>query len=136
MLLLDTNVVSEPTKPRPQESVLAWMSQQRPADVFLSALTVGEIVRGILRLPNGQRRTRLQTWFDGFVMQNFAGRILPVTTTVAIRWAHIKLGLTRTISDVDQLIGATALAHDLAVVTRNERDFTDLGVRVVNPWRA
>jgi predicted nucleic acid-binding protein len=134
MLLLDTNVVSETTKPRPNPSVLDWLANQAGGDLFISVLTLAEIAHGIERLPQGEKRDRLRSWHAGLHQHAFAGRILDVTRPIALDWAHMEATAGRTLAVFDALIAATARVHNLAVVTRNERDFARLGVRIVNPW--
>lgn len=132
--LLDTMVVSERIKSRPDSNVLAWMAVRRPIDFSISVLTIGEILYGIRRLP-AARRARLERWLNQDVPAMFADRILAVDLSVARAWANLRIDAARSLSHVDSLIAATAAAHSLIVVTRNERDFADLGVAVENPWR-
>jgi predicted nucleic acid-binding protein len=87
MLLLDTNVVSETTKPRPNASVLKWLESRSSSDLFVSVLTLGEIAHGIERLPGGAKRERLHVWHAGLHQRAFAGRILDVTRPIALDWA-------------------------------------------------
>jgi predicted nucleic acid-binding protein len=105
--------------------------------VFLSVMTIGEICKGIATLPVSQRRATLQDWLDIDVRSWFAGRMLPVTEAIAERWGHLaatakQRGLTLAV--VDGVIAATALHHDLTLVTRNVKDFHGLGVNISNPW--
>ena len=136
--LLDTNVISEQARPRPEPRVERWLDQQAQDSLFLSAITVGEIRRGIDLLPFSKRRTRIAHWLQENLMFAFAGRILPASQIVADRWgvltaarqlAGFPLGLA------DGLIAATALEHDLVLVTRNAKHFVDLGVPLLNPWQ-
>lgn len=134
MLLLDTNVVSETTRPRPNPSVLAWLESQVSSNLFISVLTLGEIAQGIERLPQGEKHDRLRAWHAGLHQHAFAGRILNVTRPIALDWAHMEVTAGRTLAVFDALIAATARVYNFAVATRNERDFVRLGVRIVNPW--
>jgi predicted nucleic acid-binding protein len=136
VFILDTMVVSERTKPRPDANVRAWLNTIEPASQFISAISVGEISFGIRRMPAGRDKQRLEAWLDGELIPLFAGRILSVDLQVARRWGALRHEVGRSLSAADSLIGATAFVHGLAVATRNERDFADLGVRVVNPWSA
>jgi predicted nucleic acid-binding protein len=135
--LVDTNIPSELTREKPDARVAAFLRNAGKGTVFLSLMTIGEICKGIAGLPAGQRRTALQDWFDIDVRSWFAGRILPVTESIAERWGHLaatakQQGLTLAV--VDGVIAATALHHDLILVTRNVKDFAGLGIDISNPW--
>jgi hypothetical protein len=136
MYLLDTNVVSEPIKPQPRPSVMTWLGEQRRSELFVSVITLGEIANGIERLQTGAKRDRLSIWQDTLEATHFAGRVLLVTRTIAVEWGRLEARYGRTLARLDALIGATALLHDLTIVTRNTRDFVHLPVRVFNPWLA
>lgn len=133
MFLLDTMVVSERAKSRPDARVLAWTSAVPATQQYVSALSLGEIVFGVERLPLGPNKQRLQAW-SAALPHFFASRVLAVDLAAAERWARQRIAVGRTVAVVDALIAATAYAHGLTVATRNERDFLDLGVRVINPW--
>jgi predicted nucleic acid-binding protein len=135
MFLIDTNVISETTKLRPDPRVIRW-SSVRTEDLFISAMTVGEIVKGIERLPPGERRTNLHRWLELLTSEEFRARVLPVDEAIAAEWGRLNIALRRTLPCADSLLAATARVHSLSVATRNERDFADFGVRIVNPWRA
>lgn len=135
MFILDTMVLSERTKSRPDPQVRAWLSTLDPTTQFVSAISIGELRFGVERLTHGPAKQRLQTWLSDLTTM-FVGRILPVDLTVCERWGHLRAKLGRSLAMSDALIGATALTHGLAIATRNERHFADFGVRVVNPWRA
>jgi toxin FitB len=135
--LVDTNIPSELTRERPDARVSAFLAKAGQSSVFLSVLTIGEICKGIAELPASQRRTGLQDWLDINVRQWFAGRILPVTEPIAERWGHLAAAAKQkgmTLAVVDGVIAATALHHDLIVVTRNVKDFAGVGVNIFNPW--
>jgi hypothetical protein len=136
MYLLDTMVVSEPTKTRPNPEVDTWLRSQPPQCVFMSVLSLGEVLFGIRRLPPGQRRTQLTAWHHESLSVFFAGRVLNIDHNVADVWAGMRAHMRRSLSPIDGLIAATALSHDLVLVTRNERHLAGLGVRVMNPWTA
>lgn len=131
--LLDTNVVSELVRTRPDEQVVAWLRGLRTAQIYLSVLTVGEIRTGVQRLMSrdAARATALETWVHG-LEETYGDRILPVTLEIAQRWPAVHAA--RPLPVVDSLLAATALAHGLTVATRNTRDFVDSGVPVVNPF--
>jgi predicted nucleic acid-binding protein len=137
--LLDTNVPSETLRPRPNANVSAWIKRQ-PKDVqFLSVVSVGELRRGFILMPPGRQRTRLEQWLEQDLLPLFAGRILPVTLSIGDRWGVLDAQRQlrgRPLNTADGMIAATALEHGLTVVTRNVKDFSDLGLSVLNPWDA
>jgi toxin FitB len=135
--LVDTNIPSELTRERPDARVVAFLQNVDKEAVFLSVMTIGEICRGIAALPISQRRASLQNWLEIDVRSWFAGRIFPVTEAIAERWGHLSAvakqqGLSLAV--VDGVIAATALHHDLTLVTRNVKDFAGLGMDISNPW--
>jgi hypothetical protein len=136
--LLDTNVISELRKVgdgKADANVVAWIGAEDAARFFISAITVLELERGVLSVQrrDAAQGARLRSWLDGQVRPEFAGRILTVDDTVATRCAHLHVPDRR--NEADALIAATALVHDMAVVTRNVRDFEGTGVVVVDPWQ-
>jgi len=137
--LLDTSCISELVRPKPEPRVLEWMEAADERLLHLSVLTLGEIRRGVAGLVQGKRRTHLETWLEIDLQSRFAGRIVPVDAAVADRWGLIAAGTARrgkALSVVDGLLAATALHHNLTIVSRNTRDFTDTQVQVLNPWQA
>jgi predicted nucleic acid-binding protein len=137
--LVDTNVFSEPTKPRPDALIVGWMASQPAEFQAVSTISLGEAQKGIDLLDYGKRRAALQQWLALVVRDHFADRVLPVSFSVAVAWGRLtaleqKRG--RTLPLVDGLLLATAYVYGLTIVTRNERDFEDRGVPVINPWRA
>lgn len=135
--LIDTNVLSEWVKPKPDENVRAWVATANLDDVFLSVVTLAEIKFGLLRMPQGQRRIALETWFSEHIPAQFEGRIFPVDATVAEVWADIsaaRRSMGRTVGIMDGFLAATAVVHNLALVTRNTRDFEGSVPNLVNPW--
>jgi predicted nucleic acid-binding protein len=135
--LLDTNIPSEMTRPRPAAQVEQWLSDVDDDLLFMSVMSVAEILRGIYRLPESQHRANLQRWLDETLRPWFGGRILPVSPQIAERlgvMAGRRDAQGKTLPFADGLLAATALEHDLTLVTRNVRDFVGLGVTLLNPW--
>lgn len=136
--LLDTNVVSELRKigdGKADPRVMAWIDAEDAATLFISVITILELERGVLGVGrrDAAQGGRLRAWLDQHVRPAFAGRILPVDDAVATRCAHLHVPDRR--NEADALIAATALVHNLSVVTRNVRDFEGTGVVVIDPWR-
>ena len=136
--LLDTNILSDATKPVPSQSLIAWMADQIDEDLFICSLTVAEIRRGILDLPSGKRRRDLEKWFSGpeGPPSLFAGRILPFDEKSGMVWAQLMstgsaAGKPR--SALDMIIAACAVSNECRIVTGIERDFA--GLDVFNPLR-
>jgi predicted nucleic acid-binding protein len=137
--LLDTNCVSELIRPRPDRRVMEWTDAANEASLYLSVLTLGEIRKGLAALPQGTRRTRLETWLEVDLKARFRGRILPVDAEVADRWGLLTAEAKRKgkpLPVIDGLLAATALHHNLTVVSRNASDFARARVAVLNPWEA
>jgi toxin FitB len=134
--LVDTNIPSELTREAPDARVATFLRNAGKASVFLSVMTIGEIRKGIDMLPVSQKRNTLQHWLDIDVRSWFAGRILPVTESIAELWGHLSATAKQqvlTLAVVDGLIAATALEHSLTLVTRNGKDFAGLDVVLLNP---
>jgi predicted nucleic acid-binding protein len=137
--LLDTNIISNVTKPVPSEALVAWMAKQADDDLFISSLTVAEIRRGILEKPAGKKRRELERWFTGpdGPQSLFAGRVLPFDEKAGLVWARLMAdgrAKGRQRNPLDMIIAAVAEANNCLVVTENERDFA--GLKIVNPLRA
>lgn len=136
--LLDTNVVSETVKPRPEKTVLHWIGSQIPGDLFLAAQTIGELVRGARKVRERARRDRLESWIEHDLARQFEGRILPFDASTAAVWGRLmgdgdRAG--RRPSAADAQIAAAAMQHDLTLVTRNVKDFQNFDIRLLDPWR-
>jgi toxin FitB len=135
--LLDTNVISELIKPRPEPKVTEWIDATHEELLFLSVLTLGEIRKGVVLLPRSARRTALDAWLSKELPLRFSDRILTVDQEVADRWGHL-YGLTGSrgvqVSVIDGLLAATAIQHNLTLVTRDTRDVAATGVQLFNPW--
>lgn len=136
--LLDTNVICEPTRRTPSPHVVEWLRSVSSSGFYASIITLGEIRRGILRLPFGKRRRKLEKWMREDFLPAFDGRILPLGEEEITAWAEMLTGLEkrgRSMPAIDSLIAATALARDLTIATRNTEDFAHSGARVFDPWR-
>jgi len=137
--LLDTCVVSEFTRPRADPGVIEWLALHDESALFLSEVTLGELEKGLAKLPQGTRQKRLRAFVEVEVLERFADRVLPVDGRAWRRWGALTGAREREgrpVPVLDALLAATAWLHDISLVTRNERDFTGLGVRIVNPWRS
>jgi predicted nucleic acid-binding protein len=135
--ILDTCVLSELVKPRPEPTVVEWIGAQDEHRLFLSVITFGELQKGIAKLPSGPKRDRLSLWVAEDLAARFRERILPIDIRVAATWGTM-LGEAESqgkpIPVVDGLIGATARVHECVIVTRNVADLERTGVEVINPW--
>jgi toxin FitB len=136
--LLDTNCISEPTRERPEPRVLAWLRAVDESQLYLSVLTLGEIRKGAAALPDSRRRSHLEIWLESQVKVRFAGRILPISDDIAERWGWLAAEARtrgRSLPVIDGLLAATALHHNLVLVSRNVTDFLATSVPILNPWR-
>jgi predicted nucleic acid-binding protein len=136
--LLDTNIISNVTRPAPSDALLAWMADQSDQDLYIASLTVAEIQRGVLEKPAGKRQ-QLEAWFAGpeGPQALFAGRVLPFDEKAGLVWAKLMAdgkARGRPRSALDTIIAAVAEANECVVVTDNERDFK--GVEIINPLKA
>jgi predicted nucleic acid-binding protein len=137
--LLDTNVVSELVRPRPNPRVTKWLDSIDEELLCLSVLTLGEIRKGITTLTDPARKMRLEAWLRGNLLARFEGRILPIDRAIADRWGQITGSLAAQGSPlpvIDGLLAATALHHSLILATRNTRDVALTRVGVFDPWAA
>ena len=137
--LLDTNILSEFARiGQPDQHVDRWLKTTAEESLFASVLTFAEIRRGIELLPVGKRRTQLEQWQDDLVV-SFEMRLFPVTKAIADRWAVLSAQTQRkgiTLANIDGLIAATALEHEMTLVTRNAKDFSGVEVTLLNRWEA
>jgi len=136
--LLDTNIISNITRPQPSQTLLGWMSVQQDDDLFIASLTIAEIWRGILEKPPGRKRTELEMWFNGTEGPQviFAGRILPFDAPAGLIWSGLMAdgkARGRLRNGLDMIIAATSIANDCVIVTDNEKDFA--GLDILNPMR-
>ncbi|MEY3880912.1 MAG: ribonuclease VapC [Pseudomonadota bacterium] len=134
--LLDTCVISELTKLQPNNHVLIWLQATQSENLFLSVINIGEIKKGIYKLPASSKKQALLLWLTA-LLSDYQNRILPVDLAVMENWSSIvasaeKIG--QPVASMDSLIAATAYTHHLALVTRNERDFTACNITIINPW--
>lgn len=137
MIILDTNVISEPLRPTPDRMVLEWLDEQHIETVYLTSITVGELRFGIAALPRGKRRNRLEEDFERRILSLFGDRILPFDEAVTHAYAQIRAAAKtagRAIGVADCLIAAIAVHHGCAVATRDVAPFQSAGLDVVNPW--
>jgi toxin FitB len=137
--LLDTCVISEYTRREPNINIIRWIDKIDETNIFLSAITIGEIKKGIELLPDDSGRKRALTqWLNDTLLERFARRIFPVTVEVMLCWGSIYARLEtsgKTVSTMDSLIAATATLHHAILVTRNEDHFQPTGVEMINPWK-
>lgn len=137
MILLDTNVISEPLRPKPSSVVVAWLDRQPLETLFLSAITVAELRFGIAALPAGKRRDRLEDDFERRVLPLFLPRVLPFDLSTTQAYAALMASARaagRAIAVADGYIAATASANGLTVATRDTAPFDAAGVQVIDPW--
>lgn len=134
--LLDTCLISELVKKEPNPAVVSWLDEQDEQMLFLSVLNLGELQKGISKLPNGTKKDELQAWIKLDLVERFTGRILDVDLETALCWGRLQ-GCAEQAGEklpvMDSLIAATAKAHGLTVVTRNVKDMERCGVQVCNP---
>ncbi len=132
--LIDTNVLSELRRKQPDAGVLTWVQARPRQSLYLSVLSLGEIRKGIERVADTVFRQVLTDWLETDLPNYFVGRLLNVDARVADRWGRIQAAAGRTLPAIDGLLAATALQHDLTLVTRNTRDFEGLNLQLVDPW--
>ena len=137
MILLDTNVISELMRPKPDPGVLAWADGLDPEAVAITAMNEAEILHGLARLPAGQRQVQLRQSWEALVAELFSGRIWPVTSEAAHWYAELlrqRERLARPMATADAVIAATALAHGVPLATRDVHDYAAIGLTLINPW--
>ncbi len=133
--LVDTNIYSEPVKPKPEPSVVEWL-RKHERELYVSTVTIGEIRRGIERLPDGKRKDQLRAWLQS-ICECMKGRVLSYNISTAHVWGQLKAKWDKagvSVPSLDSQIAATAQRHGLTVVTRNTSDFDKTGVKVLNPF--
>ena len=138
MIVLDTNVLSELMRPDPDQAVIAWMDSQEPAQLFLTAVTVAEILYGIARLPDGKRKAGLRERGVAMLQEDFAGRVISFDEAAAAQYAEVvceRQASGRSISMADAQIAAICRTlNGATLATRNSRDFEGIGLDLANPW--
>lgn len=132
--LLDTNVLSELVRNRPDSAVVSWFDQVPDDGLYISVLTLGEIRKGVEQVADAARKEKLRVWLEHTLPDWFEDRVLPVDEGVAEYWGRIVAEVNRPVPAIDSLLAATALHHNLRMVTRNVADFQFTGLEVVNPW--
>lgn len=133
--LIDTCVLSELRKKIPNQGVIDWFAARSVSTLYLSVLTLGELRKGITALEEVKRRETLLNWLESDLPLFFSGRILSIDIDVANRWGELLAVAKRPMPAIDSLLASTASHHGMSVVTRNQRDFEDFGIEVINPWR-
>jgi toxin FitB len=132
--LIDTNVLSELRRKQPELRVVAWMQVRPRSSLYLSVLTLGEIRKGIERVDDAIRQQSLMDWLESELPHYFVGRLLGIDAQTADRWGRLMARAGRPLPAIDGLLAATALQHDLTLVTRNTKDFAGIDVPLFNPW--
>src|SRR3990167_2691138 len=133
--LLDTNVISEFSKPKPNNKVLHWLTRIPVHDIYLSVLTLGELRKGVEQVSDPHKKEKLRIWLEHEVPNLFGPRILFIDKHVVDRWGRLLAEMQRSLPAIDSLIAATALHFDLCLVTRNTTDFDYPSLEVINPWK-
>jgi tRNA(fMet)-specific endonuclease VapC len=136
--LLDSNVISELISKQPNKKVVEWLDRLDPNTIYLSVITIGEIRKGIEKLPPSKRRDKVKEWLEADLLLRFQGRILEITTEVMLIWGELTGRLEnegRRVTAIDSLIASIALQGNYHLVTRNEHDFQHTGVKIINPWK-
>ncbi len=135
--LLDTCVLSEFTRRQPEPRVVDWLDSIDEEKLFISVITVGEVQRGIERLPDSRRKTELLVWMNNGLLTRFAGRMIPIDAATMFLWGSLVAHLEaagQSMGVMDSLILASALQNNLIIATRNVADFLPSGAQVINPW--
>lgn len=136
--LLDTNVISELVTKQPNQQVVRWIDAVDAESVYLSAITIGELSKGIERLPDSSRKDTLRTWLIDDLLVRFDGRLLTLDVDAMLTWGRLTAQMERMgrpLPAIDSLIAALAIHHNCSLVTRNEDDFMGTGATIINPWK-
>jgi predicted nucleic acid-binding protein len=135
--LLDTCLISELAKSKPDEKVVDWVLGENETGFYVSVLTFGQLHKGIEKLPESKKKEELRVWIENDLRDRFQNRIIGIDMRVSILWGKIQCiaeGKGKPMPAIDSLIAATGIAHDLTVVTRNVSDMEQSGVKLLNPW--
>ena|SRR3990167_5063058 len=132
--LLDTNVISELVRKKPAKSVVEWIQTISRESLFISVLTIGELRYGIEKIAEQKKKEALKLWLDTDLKRWFQNRELAISIEIANKWGFLQHKMQRPIPVIDSLLAATAIHHDLKMVTRNEKDFQYPGLELINPW--
>ncbi len=136
--LLDTNIISELIARRPNSKVVTWTDGLDPETVYLSVITIGEIRKGIEKIPASKRKDAIGEWLETDLLIRFQGRIVEIDVKTMLAWGELVARLEREGSPmgaIDSLIAASALQGDMVLATRNDQDFRNSGVSVLSPWK-
>ena len=135
--LLDTNVISELVTRQPDANVIRWIESIAPQNVYLSVITVGELKKGIEKLPDSRRKTALEAWLSHDLLVRFQDHLLPLDTPIMLAWGALVArmeAIGKPMPAIDSLIAATTLHHSLTLATRNTGDFEHAEIMLLNPW--
>ena len=133
--LLDTNVISEMYKPQYNQNVKTFIDSIPQERIYVSAVTIGELCYGIERLPISRKKHELSVYLYSIIPKWFKGRVIPIENELALEWGKMRARAKRTLPGLDSLIAATALLHNMILVTKNIKDFNDIeGIDLINPW--
>jgi len=135
--LLDTCVISELVKPAPNRKVVDWLNEVSSGALFLSVITIGEIRKGLFKLPDSKRKERLTDWLNT-LLDEYSERIISIDMMVAENWGFLQGKAEREgspMASIDSLLAATAYTYNLTLTTRNENDFVQSGIPIINPWK-
>jgi len=136
--ILDTCVISEFVAKQPNPKVVEFLDALDTDDAYLSVITIGEVIKGVEKLPDSRRKTELRDWLQDDLLARFQGKILPLDTDVIVEWGMLVARTElagKAMPAVDSLIAATAIANKMTLVTRNVSDFEAAGIEVINPWQ-
>ena len=137
MFLIDTNCLSELTKVQPAENVVSWFASHDESTMYLSVITMGELIKGVSKLPDSAKKVNLTQWIKNNLESRFRHRIISIDERIATEWGRLQAQMESEgclIPAIDALIAATCIVHNLILVTRNIKDFDRTGLNLINPW--